>query len=334
MSIDIFETMEKLASVYGPAGRETTVAEKLLEMAKPYSDEIRLDVMGNVIARKKGGGKKVMFSAHMDSIGLIVTHIDDCGYLRFSNLGGIPPARILGTLVTFGNGTRGIVGCDGKADMKNLKLESFFIDIGARDGDEARQKIRLGDAAVYDQPTLMLGTRIASPYLDDRIACVVQLAAMERIKKPVNDLYFVFSVQEELGCRGSKTAAFAIEPDYGFAVDVTGVGDVPETKPKMDVRLGGGAAIKIMDMSVMCHPRVVEYLRKRAEEGNIPHQMEILLYGGTDASTMQVSRGGAYAGGISIPTRYVHNPIEMCDLGDVEACVDLLVAASEIELKY
>lgn len=332
MGIDIFETIETLARVFGPAGSESAVAEKIIGLAGPYADEITSDVMGNVIARKKGGKRKVMFSAHMDSIGLVVTHIDDCGYLKFSNLGGVPPARVLGLPVVFGDGTRGVVGCDGKTDQKNLKLENFFIDIGARDGDEARKNIRLGAAAVYDQPCVMLGNRIAAPHLDARIACVAQLAAMERITSPANDLYFVFSVQEEIGCRGARTAAFAIEPDFGFAVDVTGTGDIPETKPKMDVKLGGGAAIKVMDMSVMCHPKVVEYLRKRAEAGNIPYQMEILLYGGTDAGAIQVSRGGAYAGGISIPTRYVHSPLEMCDMGDVEACVELIVAASGISV--
>ena len=332
MLIDIFETMETLSGVFGPSGSETAVAEKIMELAQPYADEITVDVMGNVTARKEGGGKKVMFSAHMDTIGLIVTHIDEHGFLRISNLGGILPERVLGSLVVFADGTRGVIGCDGKADRKNLRLDNFFIDIGARNEEDAREKVRPGSTAVYDQPCVMLGYKIAAPYLDDRIACVALLAAMERIAKPVNDLYFVFSAQEELGCRGAKTAAYAIEPDYGFAVDVTRTGDTPEASPKMEVKLGGGAAIKVMDTSVMCHPRVVEFLRKKAEDGKIPHQMEVLLLGGTDASAIQVSRGGAYAGGISIPTRYIHSPLEICDLGDVEACVDLIIAASGINI--
>ena len=332
--LNILETQQKLAAAFGPSGQESDVAEVIAELAKPFADEVYTDRLGNLIAHKKGGGQaSVMFSAHMDSIGLIVTHIDENGFLWFSPIGGLALWRIYGSVVRFRNGTRGVVFINGKADPKEAKLSDLYIDVGAKDEASAREKAQVGDMAVFDQPAFLMGDGLlASPYLDDRIACVIVLEAMRNIPKTANDLYFVFSSQEELGIRGAKTAAYGIDPTYGIAVDVTTSGDIPEYKPKMECKLRGGAAVKIMDASVICHPRVVRWLEDAADRENIPRQREILQQGGTDAGAIHVTRSGVFTGAISIPTRYIHNPVEICALEDVEACVRLVRAACAISL--
>jgi endoglucanase len=330
--MNIFETQKTLAAAFGPSGQEQAAAEIIAEYAKPYADEVYTDALGNLIALKKGNSKaKIMFSAHMDSLGLIVTHIDKEGFLRFSQIGGLAIWRTFGTVVRFQNGTRGIVFIDGKADPKDAKLNDLYIDIGAKDETSARKMVQVGDIAVFDQPTFTMGDGLlASPYLDDRIACVILLAAMQNLPKTENDLYFVFSSQEELGLRGAKTAAYGIDPDYGFAIDVTKSGDTPGFKPKMECKLHGGAAVKIMDASVICHPKVVQWLEEAADREGIPRQRDILEAGGTDAGAIHVTRSGVYTGAISIPTRYIHNPLEICALDDVEACIRLVRAACDI----
>ncbi len=331
--MNIVEMQKTLAAAFGPSGRETGVAAVIRTMAEPFADEIYIDALGNLIVHKRGYGKKVMFSAHMDSIGVIVTHVDEQGFLRFGRVGGLPPLSLFGACLRFENGVKGIVGAVGPDDRpngKDLKLDDLYLDIGAEDREDALRHVQVGDIAVYDGPCFAQGNRLVSPYLDDRIACVILLQALERIESPQNDLYFVFSAQEELGCRGAKTAAYAIDPEIGFAVDITRTGDTPECKPKMACKLGGGAAVKIMDAMVLCSPWVVEYLRREAGAAGIPHQSEVFMMGGTDASSIQMARAGVHVGAISIPTRYGHNLQAMCDLRDVQACVDLTVVAAAI----
>ena len=192
--------------------------------------------------------------------------------------------------------------------------------------------VQIGDTAVYNTPTFAAGDRLVSPYMDNRISCVVLLLAMEQLQTSENDLYFVFTTQEELGLRGAKTVAYAVDPDYGIAVDVTLSGDELGTKHRGSSIQGGGAAIKVMDSSVICHPSVVAKLEKLALTGNIPCQKDILRFGGTDAGAIHQSRAGVYTGGISIPTRYVHTPLEVADLGDVEACAALVAAFAQAKL--
>ena len=246
--------------------------------------------------------------------------------------GGIDPLEIMGVSVIFGSGVRGVVACDGKEKPKDAKLENLYIDIGAASAEEAKKLVRPGDAASYAHETYLAGNRLVSPYLDDRLGCAVLLAALAEISDSPNDLYFVFSVQEEVGTRGAKTAAFGIEPDYALAVDVTGTGDTPEVSPKMDCALGGGAAVKIMDRSVICHPKMVALLEKTAQERGIKTQREILEYGGTDAGPIHMSRAGVVTGAVSIASRYIHTPTEMADMGDIEACVKLVAVVAQTKL--
>jgi len=333
--LDLFTLQKTLAPVHGVSGSETQIAKEIARIAGPYADEMFTDALGNLIVRKKSAGrngKKIMLSAHMDSIGFVATYIDEQGFVRFGKVGGIEALEVVGASVAFQNGTRGVVACDGKEKLKDAKLENLYIDIGAQDEKDAKNRVRPGDTAAFAAETYRAGKRIVSPYLDNRIGCAALLCALSEIRNPVNELYFVFSAQEEVGTRGAKTAAFGIEPDYALAVDVTATGDTPEVKPKMDCRLGGGAAVKIMDRGIISHPKVVGLLEEAAGQNGIRTQREILEFGGTDAGPIHVSRTGVYTGAVSIPIRHIHMPAEMADLDDAVACVRLVTAFTELKL--
>ena len=329
--MELTEILCMLDSAHGPSGDEGDIRAVIRQLASPWADEITSDVMGNLVAHKKGSGPKVMFAAHMDSIGFIVTHIEKEGFLRVGKLGGISPKDVLNTPVRFKNGVRGVLVAEEKAEDK-LKLEDCYIDIGARDEEQARSLVQVGDTAVYDTAVTEVNGRVISPYLDDRIACAILLKAMEQVGPCENDLYFVFTVQEEVGTRGAKTAAWSVDPDYGIAVDVTDVDDTPGSAKYGTCKLGRGAAVKVMDSSVICQPEVVKALEQCAQDKGIAVQRDIIRAGGTDAGPIHVTRTGVRTGGISIPCRYIHTPTEMADLSDVQSCVDLAVAFAQAKL--
>lgn len=332
--MELFDYMQRLNAAHGPAGDEAGIRAVIEELARPYADEVTTDTLGNLIVRKKGSGPKIMFAAHMDSIGFIVTHIEKEGFLRVGRLGGIRPQEIAFTPVRFKNGVKGVIVPEEKAEFGKLKLDECFIDIGASSEEEAKKLVQVGDTAVYDTDVISMGNKVVSPYMDNRVSCAILLAALEQLPQNCpNDIFFVFTVQEEVGLRGSRTAAYAIEPDYGIAVDVTDVDDTPGSEKNGTVQLGKGAAIKVMDSSIICHPEVVSKLSRLAEEKNIPAQKDILRAGGTDAGAIHVSRMGVRTGGISVPCRYIHTPVEMTDLTDFKACVDLSVTFAMAELK-
>jgi len=330
---DIYGLQKKLAAIHGVSGDESPVADAIAALAKPYADEVYTDALGSLIVRKNGAGKRIMLSAHMDTIGLVATHIDDKGFIRFGTIGGIRPANIAHLNVTFKNGALGKVCPDGKYDPAKPAIDRMFIDIGCPDGESARKLVQPGDTVAFSAGCYLTSGMLVSPYLDDRIGCVILLEALKSIHTATNDLYFVFSAQEEVGCRGAKTAAYALEPDYGIAVDVTGTGDTPDTALKMECSLGKGAAVKIMDSSLICHPEVVALLEKAAADNSIPFQREVLERGGTDASSIQLSRGGVRSGGVSIPTRYIHSASEAAGIEDIENCVKLITAFCSLDLK-
>ncbi len=329
--MNYLEALQRLNACHGPSGDEREVAQLLKELGEPYVDDCRFDVMGNLNLHKRGPGPRVMFAAHMDSLGLIVTHIEENGFVRFGKIGGVQPASLLHTPVRFKNGVFGVVSLSEKAEKKEAALTEFYLDIGAKNLEEAKEKVQIGDTAVTCTPAHLMGERMAAPYMDNRISCLVLIDALSRLGEHQNDLYFVFTVQEELGLRGAKTAAFAIDPDYGIAVDVT-LGDELDSKHRGSSVLGGGAAIKVMDQSVICHPQVVETLETLASRGGIPHQRDVITGGGTDAGAIHVTRMGVLTGGVSIPCRYIHSPVETVDLKDVEACVALVKAFAEATL--
>lgn len=331
--IDFFNTLTKLSKIASPTGRESNLSHAIEELARPYADEITTDALGNLIVHKRGSGDRVMFAAHMDTIGMIATHFDDNGYIRFGQLGGLPLADLHNIPITFLNGVPGVVSYDTKIELKDRKLHHFYIDIGATDKEDAKSRISLGEIAVYGGTPKRLGEhRIVSPYLDNRIAVVMLLMLLSELPQTTYDLYFVFTVQEEVGLRGARCAAYAIEPKFAIAVDVTDTGDLPESEIVMDTRLGAGCAIKIMDRSVVCHPKITKALQDSAMKHSIPYQNEIMVDGGTDAGEIHLSRGGVLTGGVSIPTRYIHSPCEIADLRDIDSGVKLLSLALSDQL--
>ena len=328
--MDYLTQLQRLNACHGPSGDEGEVAAFLQECAKPYADACYIDTMGNLIVRKKGTGPKILFAAHMDSIGLIVTYIEESGYLRVGKIGGVHLGSILHSAVRFRNGTFGVVSLSEDVEEKNMRIHDLYLDIGAGSREEAEKRVQVGDTAVSSAAVLPVGERVAGPYMDNRISCLVLLEALSRISEAKNDLYFVFTTQEEVGLRGAKTASFGIEPDYGIAVDVT-LGDALNSKHRGSSVLGGGAAIKVMDGSVISHPQMVERLVSLAQAQNISHQRDVISAGGTDVGAIHVSRSGVITGGISVPCRYIHSPVELVDLNDVEACVQLVVATAQAQ---
>ena len=333
--MDIKKTLDTLNSGFGPSGREDDVREIIKELSAPYGFEQRTDTMGNLIVHRPGSGKRIMFAAHMDSCGFIASFIEKNGYIRFNPMGGIAPWNMASERVRFRNGTWGIVymdafDYDNIPPYKGLDCSRFYIDIGTASDEETLALVRPGDVAVYDTPSFSFGNgMLASPYLDNRIGCVELLMMMEQLGHTENDIYFVFTVQEEVGCRGAQTAAYEIQPDIGIAVDVTVTDDVPNAMHYGSSYLGKGGAVLIMDDYVIAHPEISDLLVKIAEENGIPTQRDILIGGGCDAETIHLSRSGVPCSGICLPIRYCHSAQEMCALADVEASVKLLVKFAE-----
>ena len=320
----VFDLWNEVGGAFGPSGREDAVREAIAAIAGEYIDDITTDALGNLICRKKGSGKKVLFAAHMDSIGVVATYIDEKGFIRFSQVGGLFKGDLINIVVRFANGTRGVISYEEKTPFKDLTLDNLFIDIGAKDRADAEKQVQVGDFAVFEAPRFEQNGVLCGPYLDNRIGCVTLLRAMEQIGETDNDLYFVFTAQEEVGLRGAGAAAFAVEPDVAIAVDVTDTGDLPERKTPMAVDMGKGPAIKLMDRSVICTPAVCAALEQAAHDCGIATQREILQCGGTDTAALQKARAGVQAGAVSIPTRYIHSPSEMCAVSDVEDAAKLL----------
>lgn len=320
--------LEKLLAADGVSGNEEEIRNAIIEEIKDICDEYTIDAMGNIIAHKKGDGARIMLAAHMDEIGVMVTYIDEKGFARFSPIGGLYVKNLVNRRVRFSNGTIGVIGSEEKAFNEKPEISKLYIDIGAASKKEAQQRISIGTAAAFTGESIISGKTIISKALDNRAGCYMLIKAMESIENPKNDLYFVFTTQEEVGLRGAKAAAYSVDPEYAIAVDVTDTGDTPEC-PVMAVKLGGGAAIKIMDHSVMCDIDVRCAMIEAAQKHGIKYQLEIMADGGTDAGAIHLTRAGVKTGGISLPTRYVHSPSEMANTDDLEACVKLLTAVAE-----
>jgi len=318
----------KLCTVYGPSGREEAIRNMILDEIKDHIDGYEVDALGSLIAHKKGPGKKMMLAGHMDQIGLMVTHITKEGFLYFSPIGGKSPMNCLGTRFVFANGTIGTAACERLDNPKDIELSKMYIDIGARDEEDAKKQVKVGDVCVYAGEAVINGGAVISPALDDRVGCFIMIEALKQIKNPAYDMYFVFTTQEEVGLRGARTSAYAIEPDYGLAFDVTISADTPKAR-KFPSKMYGGAAIKLKDASLLCHPKVISHLEKCAEDAGIKYQYEILEMGGTDSGAIHVNKGGVPSGVISVATRYVHSANEMCAVSDVEDCIKLTVKALE-----
>jgi endoglucanase len=324
----MIELIRKLVEAYGPSGVEEQVRAVIRAEVEPLADDLRVDPLGSLIVRKQGEGQRIALSAHMDEIGVMVTYVDEKGFARFTRIGGLRTLTCVGARVAFAGGTVGVIGIERKRrdTSKAPTFEQLYIDVGATSRDDC--PVRVGDAAVFVRPFVRVdgaqGTRLIAKAMDDRIGCAVLIETLRRLKHTPYDVYFVFSVQEEVGLRGARTAAYGIDPDVAIAVDVTPTGDTPESRP-MAVELGKGPAVKMQDREMIAHPAVRDMLIQRAERANIPYQREVLTWGSTDAAAMQVTRAGVPAGCLSIPCRYIHSPSEMVDEQDVENSVRLLL---------
>lgn len=328
---DMFDLLSELVAAYGPSGREEDIAKVISAQLGPYADEIMTDTLGNLIVHKKGTGAKLMVAAHMDTIGVVVTYFEEDGTLRIGKIGGLIPKEIRNAPVHFANGVCGAIKVHGKAKEDALTFDDLYLDIGAENKEQAQRMVRLGDVAVFSGNPVRAGNRVISPYLDNRISCAVLMKTLEGMENTAYDLYMVFTVQEELGLRGAKPAAYAINPDYALAIDVTGAYDFPGAAKAGSAVLGGGAAIKVMDSMVICHSEMVEKLSSLAKQEGINAQLDVLTRGGTDAGVIHQSRNGVVTGGISIPCRFSHMPTSIIDLTDAENCVRLLTTFIENE---
>ncbi len=322
------ELLKKLTSAFGTSGNEEDVAKIVEAELKPYADSITYDALGNLTAFKKSnisGAKKLMLCAHLDEIGIIVTYIEKKGFLRFGAIGGLNLQVCNGQRVMFKNGTIGVVSVEEKADAsKGLKINTMYIDIGAKDYDSASKLISVGDTAVFCGELVATDNTVISKALDDRIGVFALTEAFKELNNPKYDVYAVFTSQEEVGLRGAKASAYNVEPELAIAIDVTDTGDTPNSNP-MAVKMGEGVCIKLKDNSVITHKTINDMLKNTAEENGIKYQYEVLTFGGCDAGAVHITKGGTVTGALSVPTRHIHTPSETISVSDVDALISLLV---------
>ncbi len=323
------DLIRRITQISSPSSREEDIRKFIKNELKSIKGiTITTDVSGNLIVRKKGTGKRIMFAAHMDEIGFMITHIEEKGYLRFTNIGGFFPFNSHNVAVIIDGKYEGVILKNSDKFKENVGLNDMYIDAGFEDKKEAGKYVSIGSYGTYKQVFMDRGNRIITKSLDDRIGCVILIEAIKNMPSTNNDLYFVFTVQEEIGVKGARTSTYEIEPDIGIAVDVTGTGDMPKSG-KMEVYLGKGPAIKIMDGGMIADRDVVDLMERTAKKIKIPYQREILKGGSTDAMVIQVSKGGVKSGCLSIPTRNLHSPYEIVDVRDVENSIKLLIGVAK-----
>ena len=319
--------LKELCEAFGPSGRENHVRDIIIREADKLGFESETDALGNLIVHKPGTKKKIMLASHMDEIGVVATFIDKKGFIRFSNIGGLYVKRLLSRRVVFENGIVGVI--DTEADNKELKMSKMFIDIGSKNIEEAEKLISVGDMAVFIGEYKEQNGYVISKALDNRSGCFVLLEAMKKVNTD-NDLYFVFTSQEEVGLRGAKASAYSVNPEIALSIDVTDTGDTPGCDI-MAVELSKGACVKVMDRSIISHPDIRTALIETAKNNNIDYQLEVLTDGGTDGGVIHTTKDGVKTGGISIPTRYIHSPSEMVSMKDIFDSINLLVKFLENE---
>jgi len=330
-----YDLLKRLCETPSIAGREEALRELVRETLAPLADEVRVDTLGNVIASRKGqqGARTVMLAAHMDEIGFLVKFIDKRGFLRLQPVGGFDPRTLVAQRVLVHTAATSLRGAlmpatkpihilDG--EPKAVKMEELFVDLGLP-VEQVNELVEVGDTVTMDRTTERLGDCVISKSLDDRLGIFVMIEALRATRNPQVSVLAVATVQEEVGLRGATTAGYDLQPDIAVAIDTTLAVDIPGMDEELAVtRQGAGAAIKVMDSSSISHPKLVRQFREIARREGIPHQMEILPRGGTDAGAIQRSRAGVAAITLSIPNRYVHTVNESAHLGDIQASIDLL----------
>lgn len=330
--------LKRLTESHGVPGCEDDIRQIVKDELGGFCD-VSVDRMGSVICLKSGSGaaprKKLMIAAHMDEIGFVVKYIDDKGFIRLNPLGGWDPRQMFSQRVqvrtkdgyipgTLNYGTKPKHLLSDAEMNQGPKIDNFFVDLGLP-ADQVRERVAIGDPVTMDRPLQEIGDCLTNKAMDDRVAVYVMIEAVRAAKTHDVDVYAVATVQEEIGLRGASAAGWAIEPDIVVAIDITLANDIPGVPAEDAVtRLGEGTAIKIMDSSLICHPKVVAHFKAIAEKHGIKHQMEILPRGGTDAGGVQRLHGGLPAITLSIPTRYVHTVNETVHKDDLQASVDLM----------
>lgn len=337
------ELLKKLSNAPGVSGFEEEIRKIITDELKDHVDEIEADNMGNIIAVKKGrNSKKIMLAAHMDEIGLMVRFIDKNGFIKFSKIGGINDQMLLNQEVIIHSKKGKILGVIGAkpphrmkpAEKKKvLEYENMFIDIGASSKEEAEELISIGDpVTIKHEFSNLRGNLVTGKAFDNRVGCYVLVEAMKRAKTSAT-IYGVGTVQEEVGLKGAKTSAFKINPDMAIALDVTICGDHPGIKfEDAPAKINKGPAIILTDASgrgIITHPMVKKLLIEAANEEKIPYQLEVSEGGTTDATAIHLTREGIPTGVLSVPTRYIHTPVEVTSLEDIENTIKLLIAAIE-----
>lgn len=329
--------LSDVCRVPGAPGYEDRIRNFIIDQIKDHVDEYSIDNMGNLIGKITGrsSDKKVLVAAHMDEISFMVTHIDKNGFLKFCPLGGFDPKTLTAQRVII-HGKEDVIGVMGAKPIHVLspeerskapKISDFFIDTGMSK-EEVEKLISVGDVITRERELIQMGNCINAKSLDNRVSVYILIESIVHLSKnkPAYDTYAVFTVQEEVGVRGAKAVGSLIEPDFSINLDVTLAYDLPGANDHERVTvLGDGTAIKILDGMTICDSRMVKYMKERAVQTDIKHQMEILAAGGTDTAGLQRHGGGSsIAGGISIPTRYLHQVIEMVHHQDVEDTISLL----------
>ena len=319
--------LKELTQLCGVSGYEKETRDFIKKAVSEYADEISVDALGNLIVFKKGTGKnkkKIMLAAHMDEIGIQVTKIEENGMIKIKSLGFLWPYTTYMSRVKFRNGITGIISSTVKAeDIKN-DFTKLYVDIGAKSKEEALKHVKVGDVASYiGEYAELKDNDVTAKAMDDRVGCYIMIESLKKIDNPKNDIYFVFTVQEEVGCRGSKVTAARIKPDLGIAIDVTPAHDYPCDLEGSNT-VGGGTAVKVSDTSVICDEYLVEEMVKCCKENNIKYQLDVIAVGGTDASSINQSNFGVKAAGISVVTRYPHGPNSLVNMKDVESSIELL----------
>lgn len=336
------DLVQKLLDAPGIGGREEQVRAIVKQEMEPLVDEMTVDPMGSVIGVKKGSGNgpKVMLAAHMDEIGFMVRFIDDNGFIRLQNIGGfdprVLPAQRVRVHTRSGEILTGALQLASKpihllaaSEIKAPKMTQLYVDLGMS-ADEINEKVEIGDMITLDRSMVRVGDNLMSRAMDDRINVFIMLEVLRNLGSCECDVVAVATIQEEVGLRGAETSAYSVEPDIGVALDVTVAGDSPGVEKQDRVtKLGGGVAIKAFDSSHIPNYKLVNHFRDIAKEREIPHQVEILSRGGTDAGPIQRSRGGVPAITISMPTRYLHTVNEMVSIDDIQSAISLLTAYLE-----